>query len=200
VTIEIWILLLLAASGLSACIGYAVARNRAPSRTELDRLESELAQTHEHSETVQSSVNEHFEQSAVLFGQLAKDYREFLDHFSSSAQTLGLSETHARELLEQGFQPLLTHEEMTHEGLTHEGDPDVVEPAVADDGEARDAAGLQAAVVPDEEMVVTADISVGLEDDLTDPEAPLPLIDVLVEMPGESEADSKDASRRQVNS
>ena len=47
----------------------------------------------------------------MLFGKLAADYREFLDHFESSAQNLGLSEARARELIEQGFQPLLTHEE-----------------------------------------------------------------------------------------
>ena len=46
----------------------------------------------------------------MLFGKLAADYREFLDHFSASAQNLGLSEARARELIEQGFQPLLTHE------------------------------------------------------------------------------------------
>jgi uncharacterized membrane-anchored protein YhcB (DUF1043 family) len=110
VSIEIWILLLVGVAAVAAAVGYAIARRNAPSEAELEALREELAGARSDAEAVQSSVNEHFEQSAVLFGKLAKDYREFLEHFSTSAQELGLSEGRARELLEQGFQPLLTHE------------------------------------------------------------------------------------------
>lgn len=108
---EVWIAILLVASALSGGIGYFWAKKRAPSQARLDALAAELDEARSQSESVQSDVNEHFEQSAMLFGKLASDYREFLEHFSNSAQTLGLSEGRARELIEQGFQPLLTHEE-----------------------------------------------------------------------------------------
>jgi uncharacterized membrane-anchored protein YhcB (DUF1043 family) len=111
VSIELWILVVCAASGVSAWIGYWYARKGAPSRSEMEGLQAELAEARETADTVQTGVSAHFEQSAMLFGQLAKDYREFLEHFESSAQALGLSESRARELLQQGYQPLLTHED-----------------------------------------------------------------------------------------
>ena len=108
---EVWIAIVLLASALSGWIGYAFARKDAPKQAEIDAMAAELEQAREQAESVQDNVSEHFEQSAMLFGKLAADYREFLDHFSASAQNLGLSEARARELIEQGFQPLLTHEE-----------------------------------------------------------------------------------------
>lgn len=108
---EVWIVIVLVASGLSGWIGYAYAKKDAPKQAELDALQTELENARQQADSVQANVGEHFEQSALLFGKLAADYREFLDHFQSSAQNLGLSEARARELIEQGFQPLLTHEE-----------------------------------------------------------------------------------------
>lgn len=108
---EVWIVIVLAAAGLSGFIGYAAAKRGAPKQAELDALATELEEARQQAESVQANVSEHFEQSAMLFGKLAADYREFLNHFESSAQNLGLSEARARELIEQGFQPLLTHEE-----------------------------------------------------------------------------------------
>jgi uncharacterized membrane-anchored protein YhcB (DUF1043 family) len=110
---EVWIVIVLAASALSGWIGYAYARKDAPKQSELDEMAAELEAARVQAQSVEANVNEHFEQSAMLFGKLAADYREFLDHFSASAQNLGLSEARARELIEQGFQPLLTHEEDT---------------------------------------------------------------------------------------
>ena len=106
---EVWIVILVAASALSGGIGYYFARKSAPKQSDIEALTAELEEARKSSASVASNVNEHFEQSALLFGKLAADYREFLDHFSSSAQSLGLSESRARELIEQGFQPLLTH-------------------------------------------------------------------------------------------
>jgi uncharacterized membrane-anchored protein YhcB (DUF1043 family) len=145
VSIEIWILLIVAVAAVSACGGYLFARRGAPSAADLKALEQQLEEARSQSESVQSSVNEHFEQSAILFGKLAGDYRDFLEHFSDSAQALGLSETRARELLEQGYQPLLTHEEnedigvVATDGENLAGDPDVtveedVAPAAHPDG------------------------------------------------------------------
>lgn len=128
---ELWIAIVLVASGLSGGIGYFWAKKRAPSQAGLDALSAELDEARSQSESVQSNVNEHFEQSAMLFGKLASDYREFLEHFSSSAQSLGLSEGKARELIEQGFQPMLTHEGVREDarGDAHESS---VENAVLD--------------------------------------------------------------------
>ena len=108
---EVWIVIVLLASGLSGWIGYALAKREAPKQSDLDAMAAELDEARQQAESVQDNVSEHFEQSALLFGKLAADYREFLDHFESSAQNLGLSEARARELIEQGFQPLLTHED-----------------------------------------------------------------------------------------
>ena len=108
-TTPIWILLIVAASGLSALMAFLLARRGVPRKAEIEALQAELASAQVSADEVQTNVSEHFERSALLFGKLAKDYREFLEHFSDSAQALGLSETRARELLEQGYQPLLTH-------------------------------------------------------------------------------------------
>jgi uncharacterized membrane-anchored protein YhcB (DUF1043 family) len=110
VSVEIWIVLLLAVAGLSGWAGYFWASRRAPKRAQLDALAAELDEARRRADAVQTSVDEHFEQSARLFGKLAGDYREFLEHFAGSAQALGLSESRTRELVQQSFQPLLTHE------------------------------------------------------------------------------------------
>lgn len=106
---EIWILLVLVAAAAAALITFFLARRGAPTRKQLNDLEAELETARNSAKQVEGRVSEHFERSAVLFGHLAKDYKAFLDHYSESAQALGLSEGRARELLEQGYQPLLTH-------------------------------------------------------------------------------------------
>ncbi len=163
----IWIVLLVAASGLSGWAGYALALRGAPKRSELDALAAELEAAREQAESVQANVNEHFEQSARLFGKLAKDYREFLDHFSGSAQALGLSEARARELIEEGFRPLITHEQ----------DPDLV-PA---EGESEAVSGGESPA-PAEPVVATDPAEEAL------PEKPDLVAEVVVEMPGEAPA------------
>ena len=113
---EIVVPLLLVVAGAAAWIGYSIAKRSGPSQSELDELKSELEAARQTAESVQANVSDHFEQSAVLFGKLASDYREFLEHFSSSAQALGLSEARARELIERGSQPLLSHEDSADGG------------------------------------------------------------------------------------
>lgn len=107
---EIWIAVLLLGCALSGWAGYLLASRRAPKPEELAALAAELDAARLKADAVQADVAEHFEQSARLFGKLAGDYREFLEHFAGSAQTLGLSESRTRELVRQSFQPLLTHE------------------------------------------------------------------------------------------
>jgi uncharacterized membrane-anchored protein YhcB (DUF1043 family) len=131
VGIEIWIVLLLAGCAVSGWVGYAVAARGRPTRDEVKTLEEALEEARAQAETVQANVNEHFEQSAVLFGRLAKDYREFLDHFSDSAKNLGLSEGRARELLERGFRPVLTHEAVAEISAEAEADEEADEKELA---------------------------------------------------------------------
>lgn len=122
--VELWIALL-AAIGVGGAIGWVIARRGAPKRSELDSLQQKLDAAYAETEEIRTGVGEHFEQSAVLFGRLAHDYRAFIEHFSESAQTLGISEMRARELLEQASQPLVTHEDPAP-------DPDAVGALAAD--------------------------------------------------------------------
>ncbi len=107
--VELWIAFILVTALVAGAIGYNVARRRAPQQAELDALKSELEAQEKRATEVQANVTDHFEQSALLFGQLARDYRAFLEHFSESAQELGISEVKARELLERADRPLLGH-------------------------------------------------------------------------------------------
>lgn len=104
---EFWVIFLILTGLVAATGGYAAARRRAPKRSELEALRRELDAARKQADEVQTNVTSHFEQSAVLFGQLARDYRAFLQHFSESAQDLGISEARARELLERADRPLL---------------------------------------------------------------------------------------------
>lgn len=116
---EFWIGLIVA-TGLAFFIGRKSASKRADTlSTRLDTLQAELDTTREQAETaraeardkaaaVEDGVTSHFEQSAVLFGKLAQDYRAFFEHFSTSAQQLGVSEGVARQLLAQLDEPLIS--------------------------------------------------------------------------------------------
>jgi len=108
---ESWLLLMIAAVITAGYGGYLLGRRNSEQRQEIDRLEQELNAARERADQIKSGVNTHFERSAVIFGQLAKDYRQFLDHFQSSAKELGLSEGRAEELLDQVARPLLAHDQ-----------------------------------------------------------------------------------------
>ena len=108
-TVELWIALF-AALAIGATVGFVFARRNAPKKSELDALRDQLHTAQTETAEIREGVSDHFEQSAVLFGRLAQDYRSFVEHFSESAQTLGISEGHARELLEQATQPLVSHD------------------------------------------------------------------------------------------
>jgi len=109
VTVELWIALF-AALAIGATVGFVFAKRNAPKKSELEALRDQLHTAQTETAEIREGVSDHFEQSAVLFGRLAQDYRSFVEHFSESAQTLGISEGHARELLEQATQPLVSHD------------------------------------------------------------------------------------------
>jgi uncharacterized membrane-anchored protein YhcB (DUF1043 family) len=109
VAAEFWILLIILASAAAAGAGFMYARRGAPSQSEIDSLQQELETARRQATAVQDNVTGHFEQSALLFGRLAHDYRAFLEHFSESAKDLGIDEVKARELLERADLPLLGH-------------------------------------------------------------------------------------------
>lgn len=147
--LEIWIVVLVIASGLSGWAGYLYASRRAPKRAEIETLEAELDEARREAETVRADVNSHFEQSAALFGKLAGDYREFLEHFADSAGKLGLSEARARALIEEGVRPLLTHEIVDGVEESEEG------PEASEDAESAEAAPPR---VADVELNVPQDV------------------------------------------
>lgn len=109
VTVELWIALF-ATLAIGATVGFVFAKRNAPKKSELDALRDQLHAARTETAEIREGVSGHFEQSAVLFGRLAQDYRAFIEHFSESAQTLGISEIHAREMLEQASAPLISHD------------------------------------------------------------------------------------------
>jgi uncharacterized membrane-anchored protein YhcB (DUF1043 family) len=156
---EFWIGLVVA-TGVAFFIGRWSASKRADAlKTRLDSLQAELNTTREQAEAdlalarekaaaVEEGVTNHFEQSATLFGKLAQDYRAFFEHFSTSAQQLGVSEGVARKLLAQLDEPLISEspeaeatleieaaaeEEATPEGPapTQDAEPPILDPISA---------------------------------------------------------------------
>ena len=160
---EFWIGLVVA-TGVAFFIGRWSASKRADAlKTRLDSLQAELNTTREQAEAdlalarekaaaVEEGVTNHFEQSATLFGKLAQDYRAFFEHFSTSAQQLGVSEGVAQKLLAQLDEPLIsespeaeatieieasaeepTPEEATPEepAPTHDAEPPILDPISA---------------------------------------------------------------------
>lgn len=107
-TVDLWIALF-ATLAIGATVGFVFAKRNAPKKSELDALRDQLHAARTETAEIREGVSGHFEQSAVLFGRLAQDYRAFIEHFSESAQTLGISEIHAREMLEQASAPLISH-------------------------------------------------------------------------------------------
>jgi len=154
VAAEIWILLLLLASAVAAAAGYAYARRGVPSQSDLEALQNELDAARKQAEKVQADVSGHFEQSAVLFGRLAHDYRAFLEHFSKSAQELGISESMAHELLQRADQPLLGQDEDVIDTQASSGAPITQTAASAD----TETAGSEETAAGDEDGTASADM------------------------------------------
>jgi len=145
VAAEIWIGLIVVVGLVSAGAGYWFARRGAPSHSDVESLRGELAAAQKQAESVEESVTTHFEQSALLFGRLAHDYRAFLEHFSESAKDLGISEVLARELLERADAPLLGHSsEILDATVTTPAETDSAASAASEDAAAAESSDLDA--------------------------------------------------------
>jgi|GEM_PF-3413590 len=97
---EYWFMLAIAVV-LALGLGFAAGRMSAPTQRRVQEMEKERDAARTEAESVRKEVNRHFEESARMFGKLADDYRSFFQQFARTAQNLGLSEGHARQLLQQ---------------------------------------------------------------------------------------------------
>lgn len=153
-TIEFWILLLVAVAAIAAAAGFAIGRTTAPGERRLRAMEQERDAAQAEAEQVRGEVDRHFEQSARMFGRLADDYRSFFEHFAQTAQNLGMSEARARSLLQRADPRLAALEHgsggdaSAGEGARATGQPGAGSGPAVDptggEGEARAAAGAGA--------------------------------------------------------
>jgi uncharacterized membrane-anchored protein YhcB (DUF1043 family) len=124
--LETLFLLLLAVAG-AAVIGFALGRFSAPGERNCQLLQTELDRTRDELGTVRNKVDDHFSESARLFGTLAHDYHALFDHFAETARELGLDERETRDLLSPAMRRLPageTHPDTTdHEAAAHEESP-----------------------------------------------------------------------------
>lgn len=130
-SVEYW---MLTVAGVIAALllGFFAGRRSAPTQQRLEALEKERDAARSEAERVQAEVARHFEQSARMFGRLADDYRGFFEHFARTAQSLGLSEGRARELLQRADPRLVADQSATAAG----GDGADASPAATESGTA----------------------------------------------------------------
>lgn len=113
--IEYWLLGGLATAGV-LLIGFLLGRLTAPGDRECEALRNERDKAQQELTDMNERVNQHFGESARLFGNLAHDYRALYEHFAHSARDLGLSEGERREMLESAIRPLPAEGETDSEG------------------------------------------------------------------------------------
>ncbi|MEF8833262.1 MAG: DUF1043 family protein [Halofilum sp. (in: g-proteobacteria)] len=106
---EYWVLSIIAMV-LALVAGFIGGRMSAPRQRRVEAMEQERDAAREEAEAVRAEVNRHFEESARMFGKLASDYRTFFQQFAQTAQSLGLSEGRARELLEEADPSLVARQ------------------------------------------------------------------------------------------
>ena len=102
---EMWMLVAVFAVG-ALVLGFIVGRVSAPREDRFRQVEQQLNDARGELDDVRSSVNHHFEESARLFGELARDYRALFGHFAESAQRMGFSDDETRELLRRANRQL----------------------------------------------------------------------------------------------
>jgi uncharacterized membrane-anchored protein YhcB (DUF1043 family) len=124
--LETLFLLLLAVAG-AAVIGFALGRFSAPGERNCQLLQTELDRTRDELGAVRNKVDDHFSESARLFGTLAHDYHALFDHFAETARELGLDERETRDLLSPAMRRLPAGETRPdtadNEAAAHEESP-----------------------------------------------------------------------------
>src|SRR5689334_15385676 len=82
--------LLLVAGGVAVgtFLGVLFERMRGPAAKRAAKFEAELMQARSDLIHYRDQTKHHFGKSAELLGRMAADYREFLDHFVTGAETL----------------------------------------------------------------------------------------------------------------
>lgn len=110
--LETLMLVLIGAAGV-ALIGFAIGRFSAPGERNCQTLQTELDRTRDELSSVRDRVENHFSESARLFGTLAHDYHALFDHFAETARHLGLTERETDELLSPAMRRLPAGESAT---------------------------------------------------------------------------------------
>lgn len=153
-TIEMLIigLLLVAAAGVG---GFYFGRGATGDRARLALLEAELVEAEKKLQDKQDGIDEHFEESAELFGRLAQDYRALFQHFANDAAKLGLGDARSQLILDAVRERLLT-------------DDRPLETSPGDFSAVRDAEGSGSPEADVAQPAVTAEIPV-LEETVEEP-------------------------------
>jgi len=68
--------------------GLLLERTRGPAAKRAAKFEADLVQARSELMRYREQTQHHFGKSAELLGRMATDYREFLDHFVTGAETL----------------------------------------------------------------------------------------------------------------
>ena len=81
-------LIVIASVGVGALAGILFERTRGTAARRAAQFEADLVQARSDLMHYQEQTKHHFGKSAELLGRMATDYREFLDHFVTGAETL----------------------------------------------------------------------------------------------------------------
>jgi uncharacterized membrane-anchored protein YhcB (DUF1043 family) len=166
-------------------------------RTQAETSAAEAAASREQIESSRAGIDAHFEASAALFGRLAQDYRALFDHFTDSADRLGVSEAQARALVEGVRQELLADPGVADAGSGGDSTDTAESDAVGlrdpqEDADGGEVSGEAATAAPDGEIADVRSETAAVHDP-TDRTAP-------AEDPGTDAPGSLERSRADTNS
>jgi len=98
--------LMLAIAVVAVVIGFLAGRLSAPRERQFQETRSELERVQKERDELRDSVENHFQHTAALFGNLSRDYRALYLHFAEGARSMGLGEEPARRLIEEAREPV----------------------------------------------------------------------------------------------
>lgn len=133
--------LMLAIAILAAVGGFLAGRLTAPREKQYQETRAELDRIQRERDDLRASVEDHFQSTAALFGNLSRDYRALYLHFAEGARSLGLGEEPARKLIEEARAPAAGEEQASRESAASEIlDPQPTDAPQADTTETEDTA------------------------------------------------------------